>query len=123
MCCVVLSTLFAHDALKQAQYLKFSADTTAFLLLVYCLPQLTMIGCDIPQGVVDTEMTEMITSGAVATLVAAVGVALTEGMILRGEVSSLADLEEARMVGEAMEMLHQGVIRMEEEKLLHVNHK
>lgn len=72
----------------------------------------------------DTEMTEMITSGAVATLVAAVGVALTEGTILRGEeVSSLADLEEARMPGEAMEMLCQGVIRMEEEKSLLVNHQ
>jgi hypothetical protein len=82
-----------------------------------------MIGCDIPQGVVDTEMTEMITSGVVATLVAVVGVALTEGTILRGEVSSLADLEEARMPGEAMEMLCQGVIRMEEEKSLLVNHQ
>jgi hypothetical protein len=77
-----------------------------------------MIVCYIPQDVVDTEMTEMITSEAVATLVVAVVVALMEGTILTGEVSSLAGLEEAIMPVEAMEMLRQGVIRMEEEKSL-----
>jgi hypothetical protein len=82
-----------------------------------------MIVCCIPQDVVDTEMTEMITSEAVATLVAAVVVALMEGTILTGEVSSLADLEEAIIPVEAMEMLRQGVIRMEEEKSLLVNNR
>ncbi|CAJ2650398.1 unnamed protein product [Trifolium pratense] len=80
----------------------------------------TTVGFPLKKGedVVDTEMTEMITSGAVATLVVAVVVALTEGMILTGEASSLAGLEEAIIPVEAMEMLHQGVIRMEEEKSL-----
>jgi hypothetical protein len=82
-----------------------------------------MIVCYIPQDVVDTEMTEMITSEAVATLVAAVVVALMEGTILTGEVSSLADLEEAIIPVEAMEMPRQGVIRMEEEKSLLVNNR
>jgi hypothetical protein len=82
-----------------------------------------MIVCCIPQDVVDTEMTEMITSEAVATLVAAVVVALMEGTILTGEVSSLADLEEAIIPVEAMEMPRQGVIRMEEEKSLLVNNR
>jgi hypothetical protein len=82
-----------------------------------------MIVCYIPQDVVDTEMTEMITSEAVATLVVAVVVALMEGTILTGEVSSLADLEEAIIPVEAMEMPRQGVIRMEEEKSLLVNNR
>jgi hypothetical protein len=82
-----------------------------------------MIVCYIPQDVVDTEMTEMITSEAVATLVAAVVVALMEGTILTGEVSSLADLEEAIIPVEAMEMPRQGVMRMEEEKSLLVNNR
>lgn len=78
-----------------------------------------MIGCDIHQDGVDSELT---TSGAVATLVAAAVVALTAGTILRSEVSSLAGLEVAITMaitmGEAMGMLHLGVIRMVEKSLV-----
>lgn len=63
-------------------------------------------------------MIEMIASGAVAILVAAVVVATTAGMNLRSVVSSLADLEEAIMLGVAMEKLCQGVTRMEEKSLV-----
>ncbi|XP_027346289.1 putative G3BP-like protein isoform X1 [Abrus precatorius] len=82
--------------------------------------ELIMIGSDIHRAGVDSEMTEMITSGAVATLVVAVVavVAIQIGMILRSEVSSLAGLEEAIMLGVAMEKLCQGVFRMEEKLLV-----
>ncbi|CAJ1939730.1 unnamed protein product, partial [Sphenostylis stenocarpa] len=96
--------------------IKFCADNVCSSLM-----QLTMIGGGIHQEEVDTGMTEMITSGAVATTaVVAVVVAMEIGMIiLRNEGSFLAGLEEATMVvGVAMEKLCQGVIRMEEKSLV-----
>ena len=82
--------------------------------------QIIMIGGGIHREGAVTGMIEMITSGAVATSVAAVVVvAMETGMIvLRSEVSSLAGLAEAIItVGAvAMEKLCQGVIRMEEEQ-------
>jgi len=80
-----------------------------------------VIGGDIHQEGVDTGMTEMITSGGVATSVVVVAaVAMEIGMtILRSAVSSLVGLEEATMVvGVAMEKLWQGVIRMVEKSLV-----
>lgn len=90
---------------------------TLSLNILYYLLQLIMTGPDIHQDAVDTEMTEMIASGAVATsvvatLVVAVVVATTAGMILRGEMSSLADHEVAIIWDVTMEKLRQGVIRM-----------
>lgn len=100
--------------------MKSCAAITATLLFVYCLLQLTMIGCNIHQDGVDTATTEMTASGVVATLAVAgvVEAALTEGMILRREAISLDGHEEAIIMGASMEMLCQEVIRMVEKPLV-----